>query len=60
LVIARTRCPIYDPGHGRWLAQHLTGAMLEEHDGVDDAWWVGPSDAVISAIERFLRRVTGR
>ena len=55
LVIVRTGCPVYDAEHGRYLAARLAHAVLVEHDDINDAWWVGRTDVVIEAIERFHR-----
>ncbi len=42
---------------GRYLAEHIPGARLEEVKGVDHFPWVGNSDAILEEVEHF---VTGR
>ncbi len=54
LVLIRRGCPIYDPGHGEYLAAHLPNAAIEQHHDVNDPWWIGDTDFLISAFERFL------
>ena len=44
---------------GRYLAEHIPGAEYVELDGADHLPWVGDTDAVVAAIERFLRRFGG-
>jgi len=57
LVIVRNRCPIYDPAHSTYLARHLPNATFEEHDDINEPWWVGTTDLVIDAIDRFIASV---
>ena len=55
LVIVRNGCPVYDAEHGSYLVAHLPHATLEEHDDINDPWFVGRTDLVVDAIERFHR-----
>ena len=41
---------------GRYLAEHIPGAEYVELSGADHLPWVGDTDAVVAAIERFARR----
>jgi class 3 adenylate cyclase len=52
LVIHHTDNPYEDPGHGRWLADHIDGAEHVELDGGDT--WYFLDDRVLDAIMRFL------
>lgn len=53
LVVHRTEefIPIDE---ARYLAAHIEGADLVEMPGVDHIPWVGDSDAIVGAIERFV------
>ncbi len=54
LVLHRTDDPVEPVQSGRYLAEHIEGATFEELPGNDTLPWVGESDAVLDAIERFL------
>jgi pimeloyl-ACP methyl ester carboxylesterase/DNA-binding CsgD family transcriptional regulator len=41
---------------GRYLAEHIPGAEYAELDGADHLPWVGDTDAVVTSVERFVRR----
>jgi hypothetical protein len=60
LVLVRRGCPMYDPGHGEYLAAHLPDATLEQQHDVNDPWWVGDTGFVVDAFERFLARLPSR
>jgi pimeloyl-ACP methyl ester carboxylesterase/DNA-binding CsgD family transcriptional regulator len=45
---------------GRYLAQHIPGAEYVELDGSDHLPWIGDTDAVVAAIQRFLGRFGGQ
>ena len=55
LVIHR-RGDLIKVEQGRYLAEHIPGAEYAELDGADHLPWVGDTDAVFAATERFLRR----
>ena len=55
LVIHRQR-DLIKVEQGRYLADHIPGAEYVELDGADHLPWVGDTDAVVAAIERFVRR----
>jgi len=54
LVLHRTEDPTESIEAGRYLAEHIDGATLVELPGRDALPWVGETDAVLEAIERFL------
>ena len=54
LVLHRTEDPVEPIESGRYLAEHIPGAILIELPGRDSLPWVGESDAVIEEIRRFL------
>jgi pimeloyl-ACP methyl ester carboxylesterase/DNA-binding SARP family transcriptional activator len=54
LVIARTGDAWLSPENGRYLAEHIPGAQLLELPGVDHDPWVGDTEQVLAAVERFL------
>jgi pimeloyl-ACP methyl ester carboxylesterase len=57
LVVHRTGDRATPVEGGRYLAEHIPGARLEEVKGVDHFPWVGNSDAILEEVEHF---VTGR
>jgi class 3 adenylate cyclase len=54
LVIHRVGDQMIRVDHGRYLAQHITGARLVEVPGSDHLFYVGDGDAIIGEIEEFL------
>jgi pimeloyl-ACP methyl ester carboxylesterase/DNA-binding CsgD family transcriptional regulator len=54
LVIHR-RGELIPAEQGRYLADHIPGAEYVELDGTDHLPWVGDTDAVVAAVERFVR-----
>ncbi len=59
LVIHR-RGDLIDVEQGRHLAEHIPGAEYVELDGSDHLPWVGDTDAVVTPVERFVRRFGGQ
>jgi class 3 adenylate cyclase len=57
LVIHRDRDSYRDPGHGRFLAEHIPDARYVEVPGVDHLPYVGDQDAIVDEIEEFLTGV---
>ena len=57
LVVHRTGDRATPVEGGRYLAEHIPGARLEEVTGIDHFPWVGDSDAILDEVEHF---VTGR
>ncbi len=57
LLICRTGCASYDPGHSRYLASRLPTATFREHADPNDAWFVGDVDWVVEELNAFLRPV---
>jgi pimeloyl-ACP methyl ester carboxylesterase len=55
LVVHRRQCTNVDPGHSRYLAEHLPQAELRLVDGVDGVWFSRPDD-VLAEVVRFVGR----
>jgi pimeloyl-ACP methyl ester carboxylesterase len=54
LVLHRTGDPLFRVGHGRYLAEHIPGAMFVELPG-EDHFWVGEAVEMIAGeIEEFI------
>jgi pimeloyl-ACP methyl ester carboxylesterase/DNA-binding SARP family transcriptional activator len=58
LVVHRRQCTNVDPGHSKYLAEHLPRAELRLVDGVDAVWFSQPDD-VLDEVIRFLGSATG-
>lgn len=54
LVITRTEDAWLSPENSRYLAEHIPGATLLELPGFDHDPWVGDTEPVLLAVERFL------
>ena len=57
LVVVRRGCPSYDSGHGEFLAHRLaqvTDVTVERQHDVNEPWWIGDTNFIIGAFERFL------
>jgi Adenylate and Guanylate cyclase catalytic domain len=57
LVLHRTGDQAYLVEEGRYLAEHIAGAMFVELDGVDHLPPWGDADAIVREIDRFLGSV---
>jgi class 3 adenylate cyclase len=57
LVLQRTGDTYRDPGHGRYLAEHIPSAKLVELAGTDHLPYLGDADAVLDEVEEFLTGV---
>jgi class 3 adenylate cyclase len=57
LVLQRTGDTYRDPGHGRYLAEHIPTAKLVELAGTDHLPYLGDADAVLEEVEEFLTGV---
>jgi DNA-binding SARP family transcriptional activator len=55
LLIIRRGNATYDPGHGEFLAQHLTDVVVERQHDINEPWWIGDTNFIIAAFERFVR-----
>jgi pimeloyl-ACP methyl ester carboxylesterase/DNA-binding CsgD family transcriptional regulator len=55
-VVIHRRGELIPVEQGRYLAEHIPGAEYVELDGADHLPWVGDTDAVVAAVERFVRR----
>src|SRR6266540_2031948 len=53
LVLHRVGDALFDPGGGRYLAEHIPGARLELLDG-DDHFVSGDPDQILDPVEAFL------
>ncbi len=56
LVLSRLECASYDPGHGRYLAEHLPEASLVEHADPDGPWFLGDVHRILEQFEAFTSR----
>ena len=54
LVVHRTGDRATRVEGGRYLAEHIPGARLEEVPGVDHFPWVGDADAILNEVEHFV------
>jgi class 3 adenylate cyclase len=57
LVLQRLGDTYRDPGHGRFLAEHIPAAKLVELAGTDHLPYLGDADAVLDEVEEFLTGV---
>ena len=57
LIMQRTEHPLFDPAHGRYLADHIAGARYVELPGADLIHWVGDTGPMLDEIEEFLTGV---
>ena len=58
LVIRRTDDQMSSAVGGRWLADHVERGEYLEGPGQDSLPWIGDSDPILRAIERFVNRDT--
>jgi class 3 adenylate cyclase len=59
LVLHRVDNSMLSIGHGRYLAEHITGAELVELPGRDQLCFAGETDALLGEIEEFLTGTRG-
>jgi class 3 adenylate cyclase len=59
LVMHRADVAFPNPGHGRYLAEHIAGAKYVELSGADSFYWVGDTATMLDEIEEFLTGVRG-
>jgi DNA-binding SARP family transcriptional activator/pimeloyl-ACP methyl ester carboxylesterase len=59
LVVSRLQCPSYDPGHGRYLAEHLPDAVLVEYPDPNGPWYLGDTGRVLAEFAQFIRGKCG-
>ena len=57
LVLQRTEDPLIGPAHGRYFAEHVSGATYLEIPGRDDLINVGDVDRIADEIQHFLTGV---
>jgi len=57
LVLHRRGDLFRDPGHARYLAEHIPSAKLVELDGQDHLAFLGDADGIIDEIQEFLTGV---
>ena len=48
----------HDPGHDRYLAEHLADVETHELPGPDELWWLDTSGLFATHVERFTRQQT--
>jgi class 3 adenylate cyclase len=54
LVLHRAQTPFYRVEHGRYLAEHITGARLVEVPGADHFSFLGDPEPILRETERFV------
>ena len=54
LVLHRTDDRWVDVGSGRYLAEHISGAVLIELPGADHRPWLDDTDALLDAVQGFI------
>ena len=54
LVLHRRDFAVTRPDHGRYLAEHISGARFVELPGADSDYWVGETDEMLGEIQEFL------
>jgi class 3 adenylate cyclase/pimeloyl-ACP methyl ester carboxylesterase len=59
LVLHRVGDRMIPPVHGRYLAEHIPGAVFVELPGADDLWWIGGGEAVVDEIQYFVTGTRG-
>ena len=57
LILQRTEDVYREPGHARFLAEHVPGAKLVEVPGRDHLPYVGDHEAILAEVEEFLTGV---
>ena len=55
LVVSRLQCPSHDPGHGRYLAEHLPDAVLVEYPDPNGPWYLGDTRRILAEFAQFTR-----
>ena len=54
LVVVRRGCPAYDPGHGEFVAEHLGQVTVARQHDINEPWWIGDTNFILTNFERFL------
>jgi class 3 adenylate cyclase len=54
LVLHRRDYWVLNPEHGRYIAEHIPGAIYRELPGADSLYWVGDTEQMLEEIEEFL------
>jgi class 3 adenylate cyclase len=57
LVLQRRGDGFRDPGHARYLAEHIPGAKLVELEGADHLPYLGDAAAILDEVQEFLTGV---
>ncbi|WP_293242148.1 adenylate/guanylate cyclase domain-containing protein [Mycolicibacterium sp.] len=59
LVLHRAQSAFVGVAHGRYLAEHITGARYVEFPGTDSLYWVGDTTPILAEIEEFVTGTRG-
>ncbi|MGH3544079.1 MAG: adenylate/guanylate cyclase domain-containing protein [Mycobacterium sp.] len=59
LILHRSDVDFIPVGHGRYLADHITGSRFVELPGADSLYWVGDTAPMLDEIEEFITGVRG-
>jgi class 3 adenylate cyclase len=54
LVIGHSDGPVFGPGFGRYIADHIEGARYVELPGTDNLMWAGDQAATVAEIDSFV------
>src|SRR4051794_2916536 len=54
LVMHRADARFVRVGHGRYIAEHISGARYVELSGADTLYWVGDTTPILAEIEEFI------
>jgi len=59
LILHRRGSTFIPPGHGRYLAEHITQSTYVELPGADTLYWVGDTAELLYEVEEFVTGVRG-
>jgi class 3 adenylate cyclase len=54
LILHRSRDPLVNVRHGRWLAEHMPNARMVEFEGDDHGFWYQSTEEWLGEVQEFL------
>ncbi len=54
LILHRSRDPLVNVRHGRWLAEHMPNARMVEFEGEDHGFWYESAEEWLGEVQEFL------
>ena len=54
LILHRSRDPLVNVRHGRWLAEHMPNARMVEFEGDDHGFWYESAEEWLGEVQEFL------